>query len=44
MFCSPDQIPVIKSRRMRRTGHTARMGGEEMETVDLEHLVGVDGG
>jgi hypothetical protein len=26
LYCSPNIIPVIKSRRMRWAGHTARMG------------------
>ena len=28
-FSSPNIIRVIKSRRMKLTGHIARMGGEE---------------
>jgi len=29
LYCSPNIVQVIKSRRMRRTGHVARMGREE---------------
>jgi len=29
LYCSPNIVRVIKSRRMRWTGHVARMGGEE---------------
>ena len=28
MYCSPNIVRVIKSRRMRRAGHVARMGEE----------------
>jgi hypothetical protein len=28
LYSSPSVISMIKSRRMRRTGHVARMGGE----------------
>ena len=30
LYCSPNIVRVIKSRRMRWAGHVARMGGEEM--------------
>ena len=30
MFCSPNIIRLVKSRRMRWTGHVARMGREEV--------------
>ena len=26
LYCSPNIVPVLKSRRMRRAGHVARMG------------------
>jgi hypothetical protein len=26
LYCSPNNVPVIKSRRMRWAGHVARMG------------------
>ena len=29
LYCSPNIVRVIKSRRMRWAGHVARMGGEE---------------
>jgi hypothetical protein len=29
LYCSPDIIRMIKSRRMRRAEHVARMGGRE---------------
>jgi hypothetical protein len=29
LYSSPSIIRIIKSRRMRRAGHVARMGGEE---------------
>ena len=29
MYCSPNIVRVIKSRRMRWAGHVARMGGKE---------------
>jgi hypothetical protein len=29
LYCSPSIIRIIKSRRMRWTGHVARMGDEE---------------
>jgi hypothetical protein len=29
LYCSPNIIRAIKSRRMRWAGHAARMGGEE---------------
>ena len=29
LYCSPDIVRMIKSRRMRWTEHVARMGGEE---------------
>jgi len=32
VYCSPDVVPVIKSRRMRRAGHVARMGRGELYT------------
>ena len=28
LYCSPNIVRVIKSRRMRWAGHVARMGGE----------------
>ena len=28
LYCSPNTVRVIKSRRMRWTGHVARMGEE----------------
>jgi len=28
LYCSPDIVPVIKSRRMRWAGHVARVGEE----------------
>ena len=30
LYCSPNIVRVIKSRRMRWAGHVARMGSEEM--------------
>jgi hypothetical protein len=30
LYCSPSIIRMIKSRRMRWTGHVARMGEEEL--------------
>jgi len=30
MYCSPNVIRLVKSRRMRWTGHVARMSREEM--------------
>ena len=32
LYCSPNTIRVIKSRRMRWAGHVARMGREEVYT------------
>jgi hypothetical protein len=29
LYSSPSTIRIIKSRRMRRAGHVARIGGEE---------------
>jgi len=29
LYCSPNIVRVIKSRRMRWAGHVARMGGDE---------------
>jgi len=29
LYCSPNIVRMIKSRRMRWTGHVARTGGEE---------------
>jgi len=29
LYCSPNMVRVIKSRRMRWLGHVARMGEEE---------------
>ena len=29
LYCSPNIVRMIKSRRMRWAGHVARMGGEE---------------
>jgi len=29
LYCSPNIVRVIKSRRMRWTGHVARTGGEK---------------
>ena len=29
LYCSPNIVRVIKSRRMRWAGHVARMGGRE---------------
>ena len=41
MYCSPNIVRVIKSRRMRRAGHVARMGeGRGVYRV----LVGKPGG
>ena len=52
LYSSPIIIPVIKSRRMRLTGHLARMGGGEVYTGfwwgnlrEIDHLEdpGIDG-
>ena len=52
MYCSPDIIGVIKSRRMRCVGHVARMGKGEVYTEfwwgnvkEIHHLEdpGIDG-
>jgi hypothetical protein len=32
LYSSPNVVWVIKSRRMRRAGHVAHMGREEMHT------------
>jgi hypothetical protein len=32
LYSSPNNIPLIKSRRMRWTGHVARMGEKEVHT------------
>ena len=32
LYCSPNIVRVIKSRKMRRMGHVARMGGGEAYT------------
>jgi hypothetical protein len=32
LYCSPNIVPVIKSRRMRRAGHVARVGRREAYT------------
>ena len=29
LYCSPNTIRIIKTRRIRRAGHVARMGREE---------------
>ena len=33
LYCSPNKVRVIKSRRMSRTGHVAYMGREEVHTI-----------
>jgi len=37
LYCSPNNVRVIKSRRMRWAGHVERMGGEERR---IQGLVG----
>jgi hypothetical protein len=32
LYCSPNIVRVIKSKRLRWAGHVARMGGEERRT------------
>jgi len=36
LYCSPNIVRVIKCRRMRWTGHVARMGEESVEGVGGE--------
>jgi len=52
LYCSPNMVRVIKSRRMRWVGHVARMGGGEAYTgfwwgnlKEIDHMKdpGVDG-
>jgi len=38
LYCSPNIVPVIKSRRMRWAGHVARMGRGESDIYSV--LVG----
>jgi hypothetical protein len=35
LYCSPNIVRVIKSRRVRWAGHVARMGGEERFIQDF---------
>ena len=35
LYCSPNIVRVIKSRRMRWAGHVARMGGRERRIQGL---------
>jgi hypothetical protein len=35
LYSSPNIIRMIKSRRMRWTGHVARMGGDEKCIYDI---------
>ena len=41
LYCSPNTVRGIKSRRMRCDGHVARIGGEER---CVQGLVGETGG
>jgi hypothetical protein len=52
LYCSPNIIPASKSRRMRRAGRDARMGGKRnaywtwcanMKKTDHVKSLGVDG-
>jgi hypothetical protein len=43
LYCSPNIVRVIKSRRMRLTGHVARMGSGEVCRGFWGNLRGTNG-